>query len=629
MYKAIFNQFCKLQFPAAFMKNRIVVFILYLAYWYLLFVLARILFLLTYFSETSQLSISEIVNTFVYGFKIDIAIASYIALLPSLVLLLTSFFKTNFTRIFYHTYTLILLFAITILISGDLFMYKHWGFRLDATPLFYMTNLKAMTASVNTFTVIGGIFAILATTAILYFIYLKILSSRLNGLKKSNKSFLLLLPLTLLIAVAMRGGIGISSLTTSSAYFSKNQFANHAAINPVWNVGFSLTESDDLQRKYLYYSEEKMQEILKPLQQESGNVAKLLNNNRPNIILIITESFTAKALQATGGQADIMPELNKLVKEGIVFSNVYAASDRTDKGIAAVLAGYPSLPGSSPLKYQKLTEKLAFIPNKLNAEGYTSEFFYGGTLEFANYRSFLVQAGFDKMISDKDFPAADLKSKWGAFDHVVFDRFLAETPDSNNNFFKTILTLTSHEPFETPVAPVFSGDDEETKFMNSLHYTDGAIGKFVKEAKTRKWWNNTLVIIIADHGSRMPGNSDIFDKARFHIPMIWLGGALNTKDTIIENLASQTDLAATLLAQLQISADDFKFSKNIISSVNIAYSFFTFNNGFGFLKPGKFLLYNTITNTFSGSEQSPDSIDSRQGKAYLQYLYQDSHSKNK
>jgi phosphoglycerol transferase MdoB-like AlkP superfamily enzyme len=492
-----------------------------------------------------------------------------------------------------------------------------------------MTNLKAMTASVTTFTLIGGVIALLAATGIFFFFYLKLLSSRLVALKKNNKSFLIVLPLTLLIIIAMRGGIGISSLTTSSAYFSKNQFANHAAINPVWNVGFSITESDDLQRKYLYYSDEKMHEILKPLLQESGNSLKLLNNNRPNIILIITESFTAKALEATGGQADIMPELNQLVKEGLLFSNVYAASDRTDKGIAAVLAGYPSLPGSSPLKYQKLTEKLAFIPDKLNAEGYTSEFYYGGTLEFANYRSFLVQAGFDKMISDKDFPAADLKSKWGAFDHVVFDRFLADTPDSDSNFFKTILTLTSHEPFETPVAPVFNGNDDETKFMNSLHYTDGAIGKFIKEAKTRKWWNNTLVVIIADHGSRMPGNSDIFDKARFHIPMIWLGGALNTKDTIIENLASQTDLAATLLAQLQINADDFKFSKNIISSGYVAYSFFTFNNGFGFQKPGKLLLYNTITNVFSDSEQSADSTDGKQGKAYLQYLYQDTHAKNK
>ena len=227
---------------------------------------------------------------------------------------------------------------------------------MDATPLFYMTNLKAMTASVNSLTVIGGILAILFASALLFLAYYKLFSKRLNDLQKSNNAILTLLPATLLLFVLIRGGIGISSLTTSSAYFSKNQFANHAAINPIWNVGFSLTESDDLQKKYSYYSEQEMNKILAPLQQVNGKVINLLRNDRPNIILIITESFTAKALEATGGKPGIMPQLNGLLKEGVLFSQVYATSDRTDKGLAAVLAGYPSLPGSSPLKYQKLTE---------------------------------------------------------------------------------------------------------------------------------------------------------------------------------------------------------------------------------------------------------------------------------
>jgi len=508
-------------------------------------------------------------------------------------------------------------------------MYRYWGFRLDATPLLYMTNLKAMTASVSTFTLIGGIVAVLILTAFLYFVYLKGFSHALDSLQKNYKSIFVVLPLTLLLFIVIRGGIGISSLTTSSAYFSKNQFANHAAINPIWNVGFSLTETNDLSRKYIYFSEAEVNQFLEPLKTQDSTSVRLLNTNRPNIILIITESLTAKALEATGGKPGIMPELNKLVKEGVLFNQVYAASDRTDKGIAAVLAGYPSLPGSSPLKYQKLTEKLAFIPNKLNAEGYRSEFYYGGTLDFANYRSFLLQAGFDKMISDKDLPPAELKSKWGAFDHVVFNRCLAETPESDTMFFKTILTLTSHEPFETPVKPVFTGDDDDTKFMNSLHYTDACIGNFIMKAKKMKWWSNTLVIIIADHGSRMPGNTENYDKIKYHIPMIWLGGALSSRDTVIDKIASQTDLAATLLAQLRIKADDFRFSRNVLSVVYKPYSFFTFSNGFGYIKPDKLLIYNTITNSYFDGLTAADSLNARQGKAYLQSLYLDFYNKTK
>lgn len=611
------------------MKNRISIFLLYLVYWYLLFVIVRVIFLLTYFDKASQLPVSELINTFTYGFKLDIAIASYIAFLPSLVLTITSLSTVRFPKFFYQIYTTIALLFSTIIISGDLFMYKHWGFRIDATPLFYMTNLKAMTASVSTFTVVGGTLAVIVVSGLLYFTFYKIFNSKLGSLQKNNKAFFVLLPLTLLLVIVMRGGIGIASLSTSSAYFSKNQFANHAAINPIWNVGFSLSESDDLNRKYEYYSEADAQEILAPLQSTNDSTVSLLRNNRPNIILIITESFTAKALEATGGKPGIMPELNKLVKEGVLFDQVYAASDRTDKGIAAVLAGYPSLPGTSPLKYQKFTGKLDFIPKKLNAEGYKSEFYYGGTLVFANYQSFLVQAGFDKMVSDKDFPPADLKSKWGAYDHLVFTRLLKDTPDSDTRFFKTILTLTSHEPFETPVATVFKGDDDDTKYLNSLHYTDASIGNFIREAKTRKWWDNTLIIIIADHGSSRPGNSEITDKIKYHIPMIWLGGVLNVKDTVISSMASQTDLAATLLAQLQINADDFKFSKNILAAGYIPTSFFTFSGGFGFQKPGNLLIYSTITNTYSESVPKRDSVSEKQGKAYLQSLYMDFFNKNK
>jgi len=616
-----------LQIPP--MKKRIHVFIFYLAFWYLLFVLVRVAFLIVYFNKTIQLPVSEIVNTFIYGFKLDIAIAAYIAVLPSLLLTLTSLFRGKFIKYFYDIYTSIALFFCSVIILGDLFMYKHWGFRLDATPLFYMTNLKAMTASVSMLTVIGGILGILLTTALLFYIYTKLFSTLLATLDKNVKTGIILLPATLLLLVVMRGGIGIGSLSTSSAYFSKNQFANHAAINPVWNVGFSISESDDLERKYSYYSEAEVKKLLEPLHTANVNSVNLLRNNRPNIILFITESLTAKALEATGGRPGIMPQLNQLVKEGVLFDQIYAASDRTDKGMAAVLAGYPSLPGSSPLKYQKLTQKLAYLPQKLNAVGYKSEFYYGGTLQFANYLSFLVQAGFDKMVSDKDFPPADLKSKWGAFDHVVFNRCLADTPDNDTKFFKTILTLTSHEPFETPVPIVFKGDDDDTKYLNSLHYTDSAIGNFIKVAKTRKWWSNTLVIIIADHGSMRPGNSENWEKAKYHIPMIWLGGALNVQDTVISNMASQTDLAATLLSQLQINPDNFKFSKNILTSGYIPYSFFTYSGGFGFMKPNDLLIYNTITNTYSEPVIKADSLNAKQGKAYLQSVYMDFFNKNK
>ena len=278
------------------MKKRFSVFLLYLVWWYLLFVAARLAFLVIYAAKTMQLPAAEILGTFIYGFKLDIAIAAYISLIPSLFLTFSAFFKGKFAWYFYHVYTALALLFITVIITGDLFMYHYWGFRIDATPLFYMSNLKAMTASVSTLTMIGGISAVLILYAALYFGYLKLFSNRLRQLGKEARSVLLLFPSTLLLIVVMRGGIGISSLSTSAAYFSKNQFANHAAINPVWNVGFSLSESGDLQKHYSFFNEAEMNNILAPLHNDDKATTNLLRTNRPNILLIITESLTAKAL---------------------------------------------------------------------------------------------------------------------------------------------------------------------------------------------------------------------------------------------------------------------------------------------------------------------------------------------
>lgn len=610
------------------MKKRVYIFLLGILYWYLLFVLSRVMFLLVYSQKAAGAGFSEILKTFVYGFQLDVGISAYIVFLPSLVLAFSSFSKKSFVAKFYNIYFALALVVSTFIIAGDLFMYQYWGFRIDATPLFYMTNLKAMTASVSIITVITSLIVSLSIAAALYFIYWRIFYSKLKELDKSSGTFLILFPATLVLIIVMRGGIGLASLTTSTAYFSKNQFLNHAAINPVWNAGFSLTEKQDLTRKYEFYTKAEMLSILEPLKINGNSTVKLLNTNRPNIILIITESFTAKALEATGGHIGIMPNMNQLVKEGVLFDQIYAASDRTDKGISAVIAGYPSLPGTSVLKFQKLTEKLAFIPSRLNANGYISEFFYGGTLDFANYRSFLVQAGYDKIISDKDFPASEMQTKWGAYDHVLLKKVLEESADSDSGFFKTILTLTSHEPFKIPIAPLLKGDDDDTKFLNSLHYTDQALGDFIREAKKKKWWDNTLVIIIADHSDRKPDNSGSWDRKKYHIPMIWIGGALAVQDTVISKIASQTDLAATLMAQLDIKHDDFDYSRNILSDKYLPYAFFTFNDGFGFLKPNKLLIFNTVTGKYDASSVV-ETKDEKEGKAYLQSLSLDSFNKNK
>jgi len=605
------------------MRKNFIFLISNLLFWYILFVFARVLFLLTYAHAGNSLTTHELFSTFFFGFRLDMGIAAYTTLFTALLLIAKSFSKSQIFKYIHLVYVFTAILVCTVIIAGDLVMYKYWGFRLDATPLLYLGNMKAATASVSVIKVILLVGLSILVALLLFFCYWKLLFPQFEKLTKTYKNLLVLLPSLALLFIGMRGGIGIASLATSSAYFSQKQFANHAAINPVWNVGFSLSESNDLNKNYEYFSKAEAEKLLQNFQNTSTPGSSLLKNTRPNIILIITESLTAKALAYGGNHPQVMPGLNKLIKEGILFDKVYAASERTDKGISAVIAGYPSLPGSSPLKYQSVTEKLAFLPKHLKEAGYKTEFYYGGTLEFANYQSFIVQAGYQKMISDKDFPSSKLESKWGAYDHTVSEKLLNNTTDADSGFFKTFLTLTSHEPFIIPIPPLLPGNDDETLFLNSLHYTDQVLYNFIAEAKKRKWWKNTIVIITADHGSTMPDNSMAWEENRFHIPVIWLGGALLKTDTTISIVSSQTDIAATLLAQLNISTNDFKFSKNILSPKYEPRAFYTFNGGFGWLRPDGLSIFNTITSTYNDDKNHKESLKEQQGKAYLQLLFED------
>src|SRR5690606_22039669 len=116
----------------------------------------------------------------------------------------------------------------------------------------------------------------------------------------------------------------------------------------------------------------------------------------------------------------------------------------------------------------------------------------------------------------------DRNSKWGAHDGVVMERFKLALQTMPQPFFANWLTLSSHEPYETPVNRVIKGKGDEAAFLNSMHYTDMVVGEFVDFCKNQPWWNNTLLVIVADHGHRFPLSSSQF--SNFHIPLLVLGG---------------------------------------------------------------------------------------------------------
>ncbi|MDP4227454.1 MAG: sulfatase-like hydrolase/transferase [Bacteroidota bacterium] len=488
------------------MKKRLLFFSYYILFWLSFFIITRLLFLLVYHNLSFQLSMKEWFFIFEHGFKMDLSAIGYILLMPGLATVLTSNFKGNVLKKTINIYTAVILGITSFIVIVDLELYKYWGFRLDSSPLLYINTPKDMMASVPVWIYVRQILIGVIIYCIFYFSYKKWLFNRLENLEAGKwQAAGLFLFLTAALIIPIRGGFGIAPMNVGTAYFSENLFENHASINVVWNAGYSLANLNSVDKSYDYLKPEESEQLFHSLdQRQEGEVQKVFNQKNPNIVLVIVESFTSKLIEPLGGRQGVTPQFNQLLKEGILFDHLYASGDRSDKGIVALLSGFPALPNSSIIKFAQKTQQLPYLTKDLKKIGYNTAFYYGGDVDFANLRSYLTLAGFDKIVCKDSFPPSTYNSKWGVHDHIVFNKLFNDISQSKGPFFKTYFTLSNHDPFDVPMKTVFAGKDDDNKFLNSAYYTDQCIGNFVRRAKKAPWWKNTVIIFVADHGSPRP-----------------------------------------------------------------------------------------------------------------------------
>jgi len=553
----------------------------------------------------------------------DIAMTAYWLLITGLVFTASPFISNKSVSIIQGGFTILFMLVCCIIVVADMELYKHWGFRINSTPLMYIGSEAAGTVSPAVLIILLVIFFAIFISFL--FFYLKRLAPALTELGPLNKkwSFVWLI-LTASLIIPIRSSFSVAPLNTGFVYFHKTKaFPNHAGINPVWNFLRSVTR--DNRSKYPANFVEDYEEDFQTLMQTEGKSIPLIVKEKPNVLVIILESFTAKIIEPLGGMSAVTPELNALTSDGILFTNFYASGDRTDKGLISILSGYPAQPRTSIIKYPNKTQSLPYLSREMDKAGYHTSFVYGGDIGFANMESYLTNAGFSNITSDDSFDSDINNSKWGVADHYVFNRLLAECDTAQSPFFKVMLTLSSHEPFEVPMNPVFEGNDERAKFLNACYYTDKSLGDFIREAKKKEWWANTLIIVTADHGHRFPNPEELKEKERFKIPMLWLGGAISKRDTVIQTYSSQTDISSTLLNQIGIRSDGFTFSKNMLAADAKSFALYVFNNGFGYVAPDLEYIYDFDLQNYLKKEGNEKGIPN--GKAYIQKLFHDYNSR--
>jgi phosphoglycerol transferase MdoB-like AlkP superfamily enzyme len=567
-----------------------------LVFWTAWFAAARALFYAWHWDKVPKADRGLVLQSFLPGARMDLSAAAYITTLLWLLLTLTVSAPVRITRRLLLAAALVLVPFVATLTLTDIGTFGPWRRRLDAALWTYLASPREAYASAESIA-LGPLLGVLAVVLVLTaWAYHRVLRRPETQLRQHRGRHAVGAALSvgltgLLLAIPVRGGLQWTPINESTVYFSRSEMANLGALNASWYLLYSTVAEQETPstNPFVVMPEATAAAVVDSLYGpgDGGPGQTLLRVAHPNVILIIWESFTAKVVARLGGRPGVTPEFERWSRQGILFDSVFASGDRSAQGLVSILSGFPSIPKVAIMTRPQKAATLPQLGRTLQQAGYQTSFYYGGELAFANMKAYVLGGGFDRVTGIEAFAPAERNSKWGAHDHVVLQRALSEFPGQRRPFFSTIFTLSSHEPFEVPVAPTISGGDLSAKFMNAHHYTDASIGAFLDAASRQPWWDSTLVVIIADHGSPLPepppGTQETV-LARHHVPMLWLGGALAVRDTVVHRLTSSTDLAPTLLGEVGVDAGAFHWGRNVVRRRGAGgFVWFAHHDGFAFL----------------------------------------------
>lgn len=582
-----------------------------------------------------------------HGLPLDLSMAGYLSVIPGFLSIAVVWLKRDLVKPIMNIYFIIASLFITCSFVLNASLYPYWKYPLDSTPLFYFfTSPADAIASVSIWQVILSIVILIVLTIGVWFTlrmrgekhrrysrysygYGGIGSGKRNRFddfdRHRGRTSIILLLLTGLLFLPIRGGITVSTMNTGQAYYSQNAYLNHSAVNPLFSLLESITHQEDFASQYRFMKDKEADKIFATMTSTSDeNTYPLLNETTfkkgtPDILIVIMESFASDIMPSMGSYKNVAVCLDSIAQQSILFTRFYANSFRTDRGMVSILSGYPAQPTTSIMRYPRKTSQLPSIARNLaKYKNYKTTYYYGGDADFCNMRSYLVSQGYQHIISDANFPIEDKLSKWGVPDHILAAKMMEDIKAQQNEkrpMLRILQTSSSHEPFEVPYHRL------KDKRLNAFAYTDSVMGAIVREYRKLPRWKNTLIVFVPDHVGGYKENLNDHDRSRYQIPLILAGGAIS-RPMKVGIIGSQHDIAATLLGQLGVEHREFTFSKNMMSDATPKFAFFAVNDAFGVVSEENSLIYDNRAKRIV-YDKGEKGFNLKRGQAYLQKLYDD------
>jgi phosphoglycerol transferase MdoB-like AlkP superfamily enzyme len=602
-----------------------------------LFASMRFVFVMKYWSlvAVDEIPFGEIMKGFWSALPLDIATASFMLALPAIYMFVSYAIdkETLFAPLRWYFYLMVAVYNLAAF--GDIGIYGEWRTKLSYRALLYLQNPSEVINTAETEHTLLLIVLWSVFTVLFCWLYTKLVEPDFTESEEKEDykpnvyvlsgSFVLVLGMLFL---GMRGGLNEIPITSSKVYYSSHKFANEMCVNPAYYLVENILNSKKVETRahFNYMDMENAKRRTESLHAFAcDSTVNILKIERPNIVVILLESWSADLIESLGGEPGITPNFRELEKDGLLFTNIYASANRSQHAMSSLFGGLPGMPVTTITNHPDKYYAVPSLVKKMDSIGYHTSFYFGGELNYGNILSYLRYNEFDEIVEGKDINEGFFKGKLGYHDTDVMPWYVEQLSRYEQPFFSTLFTQSSHSPYDYPkIFEEIEWPAIEKQYVNSGYYTDIAIGMFMEKAKQQEWYDSTLFVFVADHSHATYKNHRMESFDHHKIPMLIYGEPLqdSLRGMTFDKICGNTDLPATILAQLGMKHDEFIWSKDVFGKCYKPFAFFELNNGLGWKTPeGEFVYSNTgvyIKNTLP--EAVRDSVV-KDGKAYMQYHF--------
>lgn len=537
--------------------------------------LTRLLLVILHWSQVAG-NFGSVLIAFLLGIVFDVFVA-LVATLPMAAILLSLSSRVarwRLTRWLHFAGLTVFVYLLLYLAAVELFFFDEFNSRFNYVAVDYLLYPHEVFINIwDSYPVLEVLIGVLLATLVIVVLLRRRVATALAQPTPRRKRLAFLVSMIALVAA---GAVGLNINLTR---ISPNRVVDEIAGNGYYSFFYAaFTNQLDYDAYYTQIDESEARRRLQALtvtpdarfnsDDNPVPLARTIDGGalpiRANIVLVLEESLGSEfsgLLHPDGPHCT--PQLDSLAQNGMLFTQIYATGNRTVRGLEASLLSFPPIPGQSIVK-RPGSEGLFSLPALLREQGYHTVFLYGGRSFFDNFGHFAATNGFETVIDQTDIAHQTFSTIWGVCDGDLFDKTLSVLDSLHTlggPFFATLITVSNHKPYTYP-AGVIPFDPEQRTRENAVRYADFALGKFIRDARTRPYFDSTIFVILGDHGARVYGSQQI-PFPSYEIPILFYAPALIPSAQRIDLLASQMDLAPTLLDLLHFSYQSRFFGRSI------------------------------------------------------------------